>query len=148
MANKVADILVVAHRAAVQAVASKKPEDLENAVSLAFKALTHPEAEGFFSLLDSVAGELREIEGHDPDVEDNDESALDPSRPDPEYDENAPDEDSDAASPADEGLVNHDEGDDKSEEDDGRDAEQSGVARIVTPTRRLAATVAANLRRA
>lgn len=112
MASKVADLLVVAHLAAVDAKQRKDTIALEKAVELAWRAITHPAAPAFFAALDAAGVELNDVEGNDPDILSNETSPLNPLAPDPDFgdedsEEESPDEDSDAASPADEGLVNH-----------------------------------------
>jgi hypothetical protein len=132
MTKAVADMMLVARKALLSAKASGNKRDMERAVELAVKVISHPQAGGFFSSLSSVLGDLDESElfGNDPDVLNNDGDPVDPTLPDPEYDDmdsDEPDEDSESSNPADEGLVNHDEdsesanpdGDDEPEPDDG-----------------------------
>lgn len=116
MANKVADMLVVAHAELIRARADNNKAKLEAAVELTMRAMMHPGADAFFAALDAASSELADLEGNDPTVQENDMSPMNPLAPDPQFEddepqdeEDAPDEDSDAASPADEGLVNHDE---------------------------------------
>lgn len=118
MANKVADMLVVAHSELSRARAGNDKAKLEAAIELTIRAMMHPGADAFFSALDAAAAELADIEGNDPTIIENDMSPLNPLAPDPQFDdepqddsqeEETPDEDSDAASPADEALVNHDQ---------------------------------------
>lgn len=158
MPHPVADMLIIARSAYIEALASGDNAALGRAVELAVKVIAHPRAGKFFNALTAaIKNEIEDAEmlGNDPEVLNNGDDPLDPNS---EVDDLTPDvdEDSDASNPADEGLVDHDHEEDQ-EEDPSEPQENtqltpvnascSGIARNVTETRRAVSGVMANLAR-